>query len=140
MAKQKGRVFLVKIGDGGATTEVFTAFAGLTAKTLAINSERIDATTPDAVNPGGVMWRETLDGVKSISVSGDATLVDDAQEARLVTLAMSAGGVGNFEIVVPSVGTFKGAFSVDVEFGDDGKVTFSMSLESTGAVTFTAAA
>lgn len=137
MAKAKGRAFLIKIGDG-AGPEVFTAFAGLTAKSLKINNERIDVTTPDPINPEGAFWRETLDGVKSISMSGDGTLVDNAQEARLIAIAMSAAAEANFEVIVPLVGTFTGAFSVDVEYGGDDKGTFAMSLESTGAITFVA--
>jgi TP901-1 family phage major tail protein len=137
MAKQKGRTMLVKISDGAGA---FTAFAGLTSKTLKINNERIDATTPDAANPEGVMWRETLDGVKSLSVSGDYTLVEHASEARLVEAAISPDAVDDFEVVVPGLGTFEGTFSVEVEFSGDGVVTGSMSLESTGAITFTPAA
>ena len=53
---------------------------------------------------------------------------------------MSVDAVANFEIVVPDLGTFAGAFSVDVDYGADGSVTGSMSLESHGAVTFTPAA
>jgi TP901-1 family phage major tail protein len=137
MAKQKARAFLIKISDGAAA---FTAFAGLTGKSLKINSERIDATTPDATSPEGAYWTETLDDVKSVSVSGDATLVDDASEARLIEIAMSAAAVDAFQIVVPGWGTFEGDFSVNVEISGDGKVTFSMSLESTGEITFTAQA
>jgi predicted secreted protein len=139
MGKQKGRTFLIKIGDGATPTEAFAAFGGMTGKSLKVNNARIDATTPDPNTPEGAFWRETLDDVKSVSVSGDVTLVDDAQEARIVAVAMSASAEANFEIVVPSVGTFAGAFSVEIEFGDDGKATLSMSLESTGAVAFTAA-
>ncbi|MDE4059771.1 phage tail tube protein [Phaeobacter gallaeciensis] len=135
MAKQKGRAFLVKISDGAAG---FTVFGGMTSKSLKINGERIDATTPDPTTPEGIMWRETLAGAKSVDASGDITLVGDAAEARAVTIAMGDPGTDDFEIVVPGVGTFAGTFSVDLEFGDDGKATASISLASTGAVTFTA--
>lgn len=136
MAKQKGRAFLVKISDGIGG---YNAFAGMTGKSLKINSERFDATTPDPTTPEGIYWRETLDGVKSVSVSGDCTLVDDASETRLFAAAMAADASDDFQIVIPGVGTFTGTFSFDVEFAEDGKVTFSMSLESTGPVVFVAA-
>lgn len=135
MTKQLGRAFLVKISDGAAG---FDAFAGLTAKSLKINNERIDATTPDPTTPEGVMWRETLAGAKSVDVSGDFTLVGDAAESRALTAAMSEAATDGFQVIVPGVGTFAGTFSLDLEFGDDGKATGSMSLASTGAVTFTA--
>lgn len=137
MAKQKGRAFLLKISDGAAG---FNAFAGLTSKSLTINNERIDTTTPDASTPEGIMWADSLDGVKSVSVSGDFTLVDEAAETRAITQAMGNGAEDSFEIVLPDVGTFAGTFAItSLEFGDDGKVTGSISLESVGAITFTAA-
>ena len=46
MAKQLGRSFLLKIGDG-ATPEVFSALAGINSKSLTINNSSIDVTTPD---------------------------------------------------------------------------------------------
>ncbi len=136
MTKQVGRAFLVKISDGSSG---FDAFAGLTAKSLKINNERIDATTPDPTTPEGAMWRETLAGAKSVDVSGDFTLVGDAAETRALTAAMSDTATDDFEIVVPGVGTFSGTFSVDLEFGDDGKATGSISMASTGETTFVAA-
>lgn len=137
MGKSVGRAFLIKISDGAGS---FVAFGGMTSKSLKINNERIDATTPDPTTPEGKMWRDTLAGAKSVDVSGDITLVSDAAEARAVTVAMSESAVDSFEIVVPGVGTFAGDFSVDLEFGDDGKATASISLASKDAVTFTAVA
>jgi TP901-1 family phage major tail protein len=55
---------------------------------------------------------------------------------------MSADNACNFQIVVPDFGTYAGSFRIaSVEFGGEteGGVTYSISLESTGAVTFTAA-
>lgn len=138
MAKQKGRLFLIKLEDQ-ATPGTFEAFCGMTQKSLKINNERIDVTTPDCANPGGALWRETLDGVKSISVSGDGKLVDEAIEADLYALAMAADATAKFEIIIPTVGTFAGTFAVEVELSGDSSIDFSMSLESTGAVTFVAA-
>lgn len=138
MAKQKGRAFLIKIGDGGDPTETFTAFAGLTAKSLEINTESVDVTTP-GTDPAAAIWRETLDGVKSVNVSGDFTIVDDAQEARAIAVAMSVDNSANFEIVIPTVGTFAGNFRVNISYSADGSLTGSISLESNGVPAFTAA-
>ncbi|MFC6640818.1 MULTISPECIES: phage tail tube protein [Sulfitobacter] len=138
MAKQKGRAMLLKISDGEAIP-VFTPFAGLTSKSLQINNERIDVTTPDPVTPEGEMWRETLDGVKSVSVSGDGQLVEGANEARLVTIAMSAAAEDDFQVVVPGLGAFAGRFAVNVEYTGAEDMTFSITLQSTGKITFTAA-
>ena len=142
MAKQLGRSLLLKIGDGAAS-EAFTAFAGMNSKSLTVNNTAIDVTTPDAATPGGALWAQSLNGLKSVSLSGDGIFLDEsAQEGRLNTIAMQADPVANFEVVVPDFGTYAGEFRVtSLDFGGDteGAVTFSASLESNGAVTFTAA-
>jgi len=141
MAKQLGRSFLLKVGDG-ATSEVFTALAGINSKSITINNSSIDVTTPDASSPGGVLFAQSLNGLKSMSVSGDGIFLDETAEARLNTVAMQADPVANFQMVVPDFGTFAGEFRVaSLEFGGEteGGVTFSTSLESNGTVTFTSA-
>jgi TP901-1 family phage major tail protein len=141
MAKQLGRALLVKIGDGEAS-ETFSNLCGLNSKSLTINNSAIDVTTPDCTSPEGALWTETLAGLKNVSVSGDGFFEDSAAEARMNAVAMQNDNQANFEIVVPDFGTYAGAFRLTtVEFGGEteGGVTYSISLESTGAVTFTAA-
>jgi len=140
MAKQLGRSLLIKIGDG-AGSEAFTAIAGLNSKSITINNSAIDVTTPDATTPGGALWASSLNGLKSMSISGDGIFLDEsAQEGRLNTIAMQADPVANFELVVPDFGTYSGEFRVtSLEFGGEteGATTFSLSLESNGTVTYT---
>ena len=141
MAKQLGRALLVKIGDG-ASPEVFSNLCGLNSKTMTINNSSIDVTTPDCSTPGGALWTETLSGLKNVTVSGDGFFEDSASELRMNTLAMASDNVGAFQIVVPAFGTYAGSFRIaSLEFGGEteGGVTYSISLESNGAVTFTAA-
>lgn len=141
MAKQLGRALLVKIGDG-EVSEAFSNLCGLNSKSLTINNSSIDVTTPDCTAPEGALWTETLAGLKNVSVSGDGFFEDSAAEARMNTVAMAADNVANFQVVVPDFGTYAGAFRLtSVEYGGEteGGVTYSLSLESTGAVTFTAA-
>ncbi len=139
MAKQLGRSLLIKIGDG-AGSEAFTAIAGLNSKSITINNSSIDVTTPDATTPGGALWASSLNGLKSMSISGDGIFLDEsAQEGRLNTIAMQADPVANFELVVPDFGTYSGEFRVtSLEFGGEteGAATFSLSLESNGTVTY----
>jgi len=140
MAKQKGRELLVKIGDGG-TTEIYTALAGLTAKSITINTEEIDVTTADATTPGGVMWAEVLDGVKRLSISGTGTFIDATNELRANTVAMATPPTANFQLVIPNFGYFTGAFFLSqLQWSGDlnGGVAYDMTLASSGAVTFTA--
>jgi len=141
MAKQLGRALLVKIGDA-ATPEVFSNLCGLNSKSLTINNSSIDVTTPDCTTPEGALFTATLAGLKNVSVSGDGFFEDSTAEARMNTVAMAADNSVNMEIVVPDFGTYAGAFRISsLEFGGEteGGVTYSISLESNGAVTFTAA-
>jgi len=142
MAKQLGRAMLVKIEttDGGAS---YTTVFGLNSKTLTINNTSIDVTTPDQTTPGGVLWTETLNGVKNIAVSGDGFFEDDGTaDARVIAQAMAADNEADFQIEVPDLGTWTGNFRIaSFEMGGEteGGVTFSISLESNGAITYTAA-
>ena len=141
MAKQLGRSLLLKIGDGGGS-EVFSTLAGINSKTLTINNSAIDVTTPDASSPVGDLFASSLNGLKSVGVSGDGIFLDETAEARMNTVAMQADPAANFQIVVPDFGTYAGNFRItSLEFGGEteGGVTFSLSLESNGTVTFTAA-
>lgn len=139
MAKQLGRSFLLKVGDGEAS-ETFTAVAGLNSKSITINNSAIDVTTPDSTTPGGALWSQSLNGLKAVSVSGDGIFLDEsAQEGRLNTVATNADPVANFEIVIPDFGTYSGEFRVtSFELGGEteGAVTFSISLESNGVIAF----
>ena len=139
MAKQLGRTLLVKIGDG-AGSEAFTTIAGLNSKSITINNSAIDVTTPDATTPSGALFAQSLNGLKSVSVSGDGIFLDEsAQEGRLNTIAMQADPVANFQLVVPDFGTYSGEFRVtSLEFGGEteGAATFSLSLESNGTIAY----
>ena len=141
MAKQLGRALLVKIGDGEAS-ETFSNLCGLNSKSLTINNSSIDVTTPDCTSPEGALWTQTLAGLKNVSASGDGFFEDSTAEARMNTVAMSADNAVNMQIVVPDFGTYAGAFRISsLEYGGEteGGVTYSLSLESNGAVAFTAA-
>jgi TP901-1 family phage major tail protein len=141
MAKQLGRALLVKIGDAGSPTEAFANLCGLNSKTMTINNSLIDVTTPDCTTPGGALWTESLGGLKSVSISGDGFFEDSASELRMNTVAMAADAKANFTVTVPAFGTYAGSFYLEsLEFGGEteGGVTYSLTLSSTGAVTFTA--
>jgi len=137
MAKQLGRALLVKIDDGTGTKN---NLCGLNSKSLTINNSSIDVTTPDCTTPEGALYTETLAGLKNVSVSGDGFFEDSDAEVRMNTVAMAADNSTTFEIVVPNFGTYAGTFRItSVEFGGEteGGVTYSLSLESSGTVTFT---
>ncbi len=142
MAKKLGRLMLIKMMNDAATPE-FEVIAALRSKTLTINNNPVDVTTPDPITPEGPLWTELLNGATSVSVTGSGYSVKQSAETDLATLSLSGDARKEFQIVVPNIGTFEGDFMVaTTEVGgeqEDG-VTFGLTLNSAGAVEFTAEA
>jgi len=135
MSAQKGKDLLVKIADG----ESFTTVAGLRSRRLSFNAETVDITDAESTD----RWRELLDGagVKRASVSGRGVFKDASTDA-LMRQTFFDGSVPQFQIVIPSLGMLQGAFqitSIDYAGEHNGEMTFEMSLDSAGALTFTGA-
>lgn len=141
MATQQGRELLIKMGDG-ESSETFTTVCGLTSKSIGINGNTYDVTTATCGDEGSALWQELQAGVKSVQASGNGIFKDETAEADLVAAALGDTTSTNFQVIVPDFGTFAGAFFIEtLEFGgeQEGAVSVSLSLNSTGAVTFTAA-
>ena len=141
MAAQKGKLFLVKQEDPGAPLTYLT-ICGVRTNTFTVNNTSIDTTAPDCTTPGNPLWTTTLDGVKSVSFSGDGIFKDEASDATLAALAIAPSSQDNFQIVVPDFGTYEGNWtltSYELSASYDDAVAFSMSMESNGEITFTAA-
>lgn len=143
MAKHAGKQLLVKISND--TT--FDTLCGLTSKTLTVNNNNFDVTTPDCATPGGQLWQELMTGTRSVSVSGNGIFDDGAPHTRFRAKAYGTGqddtvdALDDFQIVVPGLGTFEGTFHInDVEYGGEteGAVTYGFNLASSGYVSFTA--
>lgn len=137
MAAEKGRAFVLKIGDG-APTEAFLTIGGMRATSLSINNELVDVTNK---NSNG--WREILGGAgtRRVAVSGSGVFTDSASEAAFQGKVMTAA-VSNYEILFESGDKFSGSFfAASLEFAGDhnGERTYSLRLESAGAVSFTGA-
>ena len=129
----------IELVAGGGS---YSNLCGINSKSLTINRTSIDVTTPNCASPEGLLFTETMAGLFNVGVSGDGFFEDSTAEARMNTVAMAADNVANFKIVVPDFGTYAGAFRIaSLEFGGEteGGVTYSISLESSGTVTFTAA-
>jgi TP901-1 family phage major tail protein len=134
MAAQKGKDLLVKIFDGA----VFITVAGLRSRRIAFNAETVDITHAESAG----RWRELLEGagVKRASIGGRGLFKDDASDA-LMRQTFFDGAVTNYQIMIPDFGTVAGPFQiVSLEFAGEhnGEVTYELSLESAGALTFTA--
>ena len=137
MSAQKGKDLLLKVDTTGAG--VYATVAGLRTRSLALSSETVEIT--HAESPG--QWRELLAGagVKAARLSGAGIFKDGASDATIRDYAFN-GSIRNWQVVVPDFGTIEGPFQItSLEFGGrhDGEVTFEISLESAGELTFTAA-
>ncbi len=135
MSAESGRGFLVKIGDG-ATPEVFSTIAGMRATSLSLNSAPVDVTSKDSAG-----WRELLSGagLRRMAISGAGVFTDSAAEATLRAQAL-AGTLANYEIVFANGDLFSGAFLVttlDYSGDHNGERTYTIALESSGAISFT---
>ncbi|PCI33385.1 MAG: phage major tail protein, TP901-1 family [Alphaproteobacteria bacterium] len=134
MAAEKGRAFLLKIGDGG-NPETFDVVGGMRSTSLRINNEMVDVTNKMS---GG--WREILPGagLRKISLSGSGIFTDSASETSLQAKALTSS-VDTYQIVFESGAKFTGAFQVtSLEYAGDynGERTYSIALESSGVVSF----
>ena len=131
MAAQKGPAFLLKIDISGTKTTI----GGLRSTSISMNDEMVDVTSKDSAGN-----RELLEqgGVQSMSVSGSGIFTDAASEGELKT-AYDIAAFETFEIIIPAHGTYTGAFMVtSLEYSGEynGEVTYSVSLESSGAITY----
>ncbi|MEA2990406.1 MAG: hypothetical protein QOG83_3117 [Alphaproteobacteria bacterium] len=134
MAAQKGKDLLVKIHDGSS----FVTVAGLRTRRLVFNAETVDITHAESTN----RWRELLEGagIKRASIAGRGLFKDAATDA-LMRQAFFDGAVKNYQIVIPDFGIVEGAFQIaSLEFAGEhnGEVTYDLSIESAGALTFAA--
>ncbi len=137
MAAEKGRAFLLKIGDG-QPSESFATVAGMRSTRLSINSELVDITNKDSAG-----WRELLSdaGIRKVSVSGAGVFTNSQAESDLQGKAL-AGTIANCRIVFESGDMFAGAFLVsalDYAGEHNGERSYTLSLESSGAIAFVAA-
>jgi len=133
MAAQKGKDLLLKAADG----EMFVTVAGLRARQIAFNAETVDVTHAESAG----RWRELLAGagVRRASISGSGIFKDEASDV-LVRQTFFDGAIRNWQVVVPDFGTVEGPFQLtSLEYRGDhaGEVTFDLSLESAGLLSFT---
>ena len=134
MAAQKGSALLLKIGDG-ASPEAFTTVGGLRSTSITLNDEAVDVTTKDSRSLRALLANG---GVQTISISGSGVFTDAASETTLRG-KFGASSFSNFQVIIPDFGTYTGAFMVaSLEYAGEynGEVTYSVTLESSGTITF----
>ncbi|ABD08161.1 Phage major tail protein, TP901-1 [Rhodopseudomonas palustris HaA2] len=134
MGAQKGKDLMVKISDGST----YVTVAGLRSRRIAFNAELVDITHAESAE----RWRELLAGagVRRASISGRGLFKDAASDA-LVRSAFFNGLISDCQLIVPDFGAISGPFQIAaLEFAGEhnGEVTFDVTLESAGALSFAA--
>jgi len=137
MAAQPGKDVLIKVDSDGAGT--FVTIGGMRSKSISLNSETVDVSDSDSTN----RWRELLAGagLRSATVTGSGVFKDSAGEED-VRGYFFAGTHEDYQFIVPDFGTIEGAFQVtaiDYAGEHNGEATYSMTFESAGELTWTAA-
>jgi TP901-1 family phage major tail protein len=125
----KGVDLLVKIGSD--------SIAGQRNATLNMNADTIDKTTKDSAG-----WKESDPSFKSWSVDADGLLVETGSAYDALVTAFMAGNTVSAEVLMPSGDKYAGtaiitSFPISGPYQDD--VTYSVTLQGTGALTKTAA-
>ena len=147
MAAQKGLDMLIKIPVSGTVTTV----AGLRSTSITMSDESVDITNKD---DRGVKKLLAGGGVNSVAISGSGVFTDQPAELAVRTAFEAQKNVAangssaqtaaftSFTFVIPDLGKYVGLFQVtSLEYAGEynGEVTYSMSFESAGFATFTAA-
>ena len=134
MAASAGRDLRIKYDSGGGATVI----AGARTDSFTINIEGIDVTDKD---DAGVRTMLAEPGTWSIDASVEGVLKDDTLLALASNSAPTA--LYDFEIDVSGLGTFDGSWFINSfeASGAEGTdpTTFTCSLQSSGAITYTAA-
>lgn len=125
---------LIKVGSAASGV----LLGGLRTTTFTMNNSPIDISTKDTNG-----WRELLEdgSLKSVSISGDGIFKDSATD-ETIRAAVFAGSLSTYTLVFPNNDTIEGTFLVtgySRTGGYEGAETFTLSLESSGEPTFTAA-
>jgi TP901-1 family phage major tail protein len=136
MAAQKGKDLLLKVDSDGAPT--FVTVAGLRSRSIQLNAAAVDITHTESAG----RWRELLAGagVKSARISG-AGIFKDAASDETVRGYVFNGTIRRWQVIVPDFGTIDGLFQVsalELAGNHDGEVTFDLTLDSAGELTFAA--
>lgn len=135
MGAEKGSAFLLKVGDG-AIPPAYATVAGMRTTQMSVNGEAVNITSKDS---GG--WRELLSGagVRSVSVTASGIFTGSAAEARITSNALG-GFLDDYELSFESGERMRGRFLVarlDYSGDYNGERTYSLNLESSGAVAAT---
>lgn len=118
----------------------FGTIGGMRSNSMTINNEQVDVT-----DKGDVPWRQLLGcGIKSMSMSGSGVFNDDFDLTQVMAFAVGtmAQSIQTFRLVSGRGDSFAGEYQIATlersgEYNQS--EMYSLSLESAGAITYTAA-
>ncbi|TCT28844.1 phage tail tube protein [Martelella mediterranea] len=133
-----GRELIIK---RKSSSEAFDIVCVVEQRSLNINNEEVDTTKPDCENPGGVLKYSSIGGVQSVRWSGSGAYVSSATQA-LVLQDILGQTKSEYQVTVPSVGTFEGPMtmlSANFQGDKSGELTCDLAGVFDGSVVFAAA-
>ena len=127
-------ITLADDGTGTTTGKILTVVAGLRSTGFTLNGQDVEVTDKDSSG-----WRELLAGagVTSFSITGSGVYKDDVALQTMRVIAITKV-LETFTLIFESGDEYWGLFqvlSVEQTGEHDGEVTYSVSLESSGAIT-----
>lgn len=139
MGMQKGRDFVLLVGDG-APVETFFSLAGVATRRFHFEARPAEVT--DAASSG--RWRELAGGagVRGMTVTATGVMRNGPADA-LVRYVFANQTLRNWQMIAPGLGSFAGRFLITgmAYLGtQDGEAQWEMTLVSGGPLSFTPAA
>ena len=134
MAAQRGGALLLKMDISGTMTTI----GGLRSTSITINDEAVDITNKDS---GSSRTLLPSGGILSMTVSASGVFTDATSEQTLRS-KVHQSTFESYNIIIPDLGTYAGQFMIaSLEYAGEynGEVTYAITLESSGAITFTSA-
>ena len=141
MAAQKGSSFLLKDNADGTPATI----GGLRSTSMTVNGEMVDITTKESsafVSGGNDLGRELLTGggITSMSISASGVFMDSTDDENVRDAAFK-GEVNAYQLLFGNADTIDGSFKITSyeRAGEyNGEETYSITLESSGVIVFTA--
>ena len=136
MTLQKGRDFILRIGDG-LSPETFTPVVGVMTRRFAFSAQPIDVT-----DMGSARWRELAwsAGARELVVSASGFLRTSAADAAIRDAFLNQA-LRNWQVLAPGLGLFTGRFAVTglvYLAAQEGEGEWEMTLTSASQILFSA--
>lgn len=135
MAADKGRDFVLKVGDG-ATSEAFNTVGGMRTTGIAFSGQAVNVSDKDSAG-----WQELLAaaGETKVTISAQGVFKGTTYEGTMRTNFL-AQSIDNYEIHFGDGHKFAGAFQItafEYTGENNGARMYSLTLESSGVISYT---